>query len=94
MKRRWVTDTGVEGGNMGLVGDCSSGAFARVGEGCLGFVWRQGLGVMAIVFKFVREKAGLGDELCGVSGVSMGGVAVTKKTAGVWEGGFGLEVTG
>lgn len=26
---------------------------------------------MAIVFKFVREKAGLGDELCGVSGVSM-----------------------
>lgn len=29
------------------------------------------MGVMAIVFKFVREKAGLGDELCGVSGVSM-----------------------
>lgn len=66
----------MEGGNMGLwwgfgfVGDCYSGAFARGGEECLGFVWRQGLGIMAIVFKFIWEKAGLGDEFGGVS-VSM-----------------------
>ena len=35
------------------MGDCSSGAFDRGGEGCLGFVWRQVLGIMAIVFKFI-----------------------------------------